>query len=337
VPPPRYGGTELFIAQLASGLTLHGIEPILYANGESESPVEVRSLYQRSHWPLTGALHEVLLDIDHASWAAHDAITDCDLLHVNSASALAFSRFTDKPVVYTVHHSFDAALRDYYGHFPAVHYVCISDHQRSALAIPDSHTIHHGVNLDAYHLPAREDRRYLAFLGRIAPVKGTHLAIQIAQRTSIPLKIAGEVQPMFQSYFDSEVKPHLDGKFIEYIGPVGLAEKNDLLGGALALVFPIQWHEPFGLVMTEAMACGAPVLAMRGGSVDEVVRDGVSGFVCDSVNEMVEAVQQLPLDAAAVRAYVAKHFSQERMVEKYVKLYTKLTDLPASTEVTAAA
>jgi glycosyltransferase involved in cell wall biosynthesis len=337
VPPPQYGGTELFIAHLAEGLEAHGIEAVVYANGESELPAEVRSLYQRSHWPLSGSPDEILLDLNHCSWSVQDALRSCDLLHFNSATGLAFSRFTQRPIVYTVHHSFDRALRDYYLHFPTVNYVCISDDQRRSLVIPGSRTITHGVDLSVYRLRTDDDRRYLAFLGRIAPVKGTHLAIAVARRTGIPLKIAGEVQPMFQNYFDAEIKPHLDGKFIEYVGPVGLEGKNELLGGAMALLFPIQWHEPFGLVMAEAMACGAPVIALRGGSVDEVVREGVSGFVCDNVEQMVAAVEKLPLDAAAVREYVATNFSRDRMVADYVKLYTELTSIPASAEVSAAA
>ncbi len=125
-------------------------------------------------------------------------------------------------------------------------------------------------------------QEYLSFLGRIAPIKGTHLAIEVAKKSGIPLKIAGEVQPIFQDYFDREVKPHIDGKFIEYVGEADLENKNELLGNSLAMLFPIQWNEPFGLVMIEAMACGTPVLALPGGAVEEVVCDGISGFVCQS-------------------------------------------------------
>ena len=115
-----------------------------------------------------------------------------------------------------------------------------------------------------------ESRNICAFLGRIAPIKGTHIAIEVAKKSGIPLKIAGEVQPIFQDYFDTQIKPHIDGKFIEYVGEADLAAKNELLGNSLAMLFPIQWNEPFGLVMIEAMACGTPVLALPGGAVEEV-------------------------------------------------------------------
>src|SRR6185369_13983676 len=174
--------------------------------------------------------------------------------------------------------------------------------------------IHHGVDMKLYQFKESK-QEYLAFLGRIAPIKGTHLAIDLAKRTGIPLKIAGEVQPIFQDYFDSMVKPHIDGKFIQFVGEVDLAAKNELLGNALAMVFPIQWNEPFGLVMIEAMACGTPVLALPGGSVEEVVRDGVSGFVCNSIEEMAERAKQSlsKIKPQTVHSYARQHFSVERM------------------------
>src|SRR5262249_52551160 len=156
---------------------------------------------------------------------------------------------------------------EFYKHHPEVHYVAISDFQRRQHVMPHIRTIHHGVRMQDYRTPDGK-REYLAFLGRIAPVKGTHNAIAVAQRSGIPLKIAGQIQPLFRDYYETKVKPHIDGKLIEYVGEVDLAAKNELLGGALALLFPIEWHEPFGLVMIESMACGAPVLAFPGGSVE---------------------------------------------------------------------
>jgi glycosyltransferase involved in cell wall biosynthesis len=150
----------------------------------------------------------------------------------------------------------------------------------------------------------------------------------VAKKSGIPLKIAGEVQPMFQDYFDTHIKPHLDGKFIEYVGEADLATKNELLGNSLAMLFPIQWNEPFGLVMIEAMACGTPVLALPGGAVEEVVRDGVSGYVCRSVEEMARRAQSLSgvFNATAVRQYCQQYFSVERMVTDYVALYQELAN-----------
>ncbi|MBV9340726.1 MAG: glycosyltransferase, partial [Acidobacteria bacterium] len=165
---------------------------------------------------------------------------------------------------------------------------------------------------------------YLSFIGRIAPIKGTHIAIDVAQRTGIPLKIAGEVQPIYQQYFDRHVRPQLDGKLVEYIGPADLKAKNELLGNSMAMLFPILWNEPFGLVMVEAMACGTPVLAMPGGSVAEIVRNGVSGFICSSAREMSKRVRDLNIPAASVRRYVEENFSVERMVRSYASLYEQI-------------
>src|SRR5262249_23498090 len=140
-------------------------------------------------------------------------------------------------------------------------------------------------DLRLYQLRSRK-QDYLCFLGRIAPIKGTHIAIEVAKKSGIPLKIAGEIQPIYRAYFEQQIQPHLDGKFIEYVGEVDLAGKNELVGDSVAMLFPIQWDEPFGLVMIEAMACGTPVLALPGGSVPEVIRDGIAGFCCQTPEEM---------------------------------------------------
>lgn len=336
VPPTRYGGTELFIAQLAERLAQYGIDAVVFANGESTVRTEVRALYQKSEWPLKNDQLDFYKDLTHATWSV-DHAKDCDLLHVNSAPALALSRRAGKPLIYTIHHPLERTLLDFYKHHPEVNYVAISDFQRRQHAMPKIRTIHHGIRMQDYQVPVDRPREYFAFLGRIAPVKGTHNAIAVAQRTGIPLKIAGQVQPIYRDYYEAKVKPHIDGKLIEYVGEVDLAAKNELLGGALALLFPIEWHEPFGLVMIEAMACGAPVLAFPGGSVEEVVRDSVSGYICQNVDDMVAASKRLPADAGTVRAYAAERFSVDRMVERYVELYCSLfTTKPLAGEVAVA-
>jgi glycosyltransferase involved in cell wall biosynthesis len=325
VPPTRYGGTELFIAQLAERLPQHGIQPVVFANGESTVKAEVRSLYPQSEWPLKNDQMDFYKDLTHSTWAV-DHAKDCDVLHVNSAPALALSRRAGKPLVYTIHHPLERTLLEFYRHHPEVNYVAISDFQRRLHGLPRIRTIYHGIRMQDYRAPVDRPREYFAFLGRIAPVKGTHHAIAVAQRTGIPLKIAGQVQPIYRDYYETKVKPYIDGKLIEYVGEVDLEGKNELLGGALALLFPIEWDEPFGLVMIEAMACGAPVLAFPGGSVGEIVTDGISGYVCNDVEAMVALAGRLPLDAAVVRAYAADHFSVDRMVERYVELYRSVQE-----------
>lgn len=321
VPPRKYGGTEFFIAQLAEGLKKQGIEVVVYANGESTVEAEVRWLYAKSQWPIEGEIFANLADINHSSWAIRDATQHCDLIHVNNVPALAMSRLVDLPVVYTLHHVHDDTLSAFYNHFPEIDFVAISDFQRQREKMPRIRTIHHGIDLNLYRWKDGK-REYLSFLGRIAPMKGTHLAIEVAKRARIPLKIAGEVQPCYRGYWESQVKPNIDGKFIEYIGEADLSTKNELLRNSLAMLFPIQWHEPFGLVMIEAMASGAPVLAFPGGSVEEVILPGVSGYVCSSVEEMaLRARDAEMLDREKIRGYVEQNFSTDRMAAQYAELF----------------
>jgi glycosyltransferase involved in cell wall biosynthesis len=323
VPPLKYGGTELFVAHLAEGLKQSGIDVVVYATGDSTVDVELRSLYSKSEWPLEGEIFGNLKDVNHTTWAIADAVRDCDILHLNNAPGLASSRLIDAPLVYTVHHPHEPALSEFYGYFPDVQYVAISDFQRSLELMPKRQTIHHGIRMSDYTFQEKKEP-YLCFIGRLAPVKGPHLAIEVAKRTGIPLKIAGEVQPLFRNYFETQIKPHIDGRFIEYIGEADLQAKCELLGNSTAMLFPIQWNEPFGLVMIEAMACGTPVIALKGGSVPEVVRDGVSGYVCNTTDEMVDRVRNLSIPSGLIREYAAQRFSVDVMVAKYVDLYESI-------------
>jgi glycosyltransferase involved in cell wall biosynthesis len=324
VPPRKYGGTELFIAQLAEGLTRLGIDIVVYANGESTVNAEVRWLYPEGEWPITGELYFNLKDLNHTAWALRDCWKKADIVHLNNAPGLAFSRFGGPALVYTVHHPNISTLNEFYRHYPDVEYVTISRAQLQGSSLPHMRTIHHGVDLDCYNFQSTKGE-YFAFLGRIAPVKGTHVAIEIAKKAGIPLKIAGEIQPMFREYWQKQIQPHVDGTFIEYVGEADHAVKNELLGEAMALLFPIQWNEPFGLVMIEAMACGTPVLAFPGGAVNEVVSEHVSGYLCHNVNDAVARVKDLKkLKPANIRSYVQRHFSVERMVQEYCALYRSI-------------
>jgi glycosyltransferase involved in cell wall biosynthesis len=314
VPPKQYGGTELFIAQLAEGLAGMGAEVVVYANGESRVNVEVRWLYAEDDWPIDGEMYASLKDLNHTSWAVNDCFPDADVIHLNNAPGLAFTRKRGPRWVYTIHHPHLPALTQFYSCFQEnVDFVAISDFQKEKEPLKRIRTIHHGIDLKLYELQTKK-QQYLSFLGRIAPVKGVHNAIEIARRSGIPLKIAGEVQPMYREYFESRVKPHIDGKFIEYVGPADLAMKNELLGNSMALLFPIEWDEPFGLVIP-------------GGSVQEVVRDGVSGFICSGVDDAVSRLREVAsLGPAAIRAYTQQYFSVERMVQDYLALYRERYD-----------
>ncbi len=326
VPPKRYGGTELFIANLACGLTKLGHDVVVYANGESEVPVEVRWIYPTAQWPPAGEFTDTLKEMRQTAWAVRDAADSCDIIQVNNPYGLPYSDFTSVPVVLTLHHERVQALSEFYAHYPDTQYVTISDFQRRRETMPHMRTIHHGIDLSCYRFGPKK-QQYLSFLGRIAPIKAPHLAIAVAKKTGIPLKIAGEIQPIFRNYFETEIEPHLDGKFIEYVGEADLEAKNELLGNSLAMLFPIQWNEPFGLVMIEAMACGTAVLALSGGSVEEVVQDGISGFVCHSVDELASHARNIgtAIRPSTVRNYAERYFSMERMASDYARLFSAIS------------
>jgi glycosyltransferase involved in cell wall biosynthesis len=323
VPPTRYGGTELFISHLAEGLQRMGIEVVVYCNGESTVKTEMRSFYPLAEWPLSTEASGMLKDLDHVSCSIEDAAKTCDLIHINSASAITYSRYVCTPFVCTLHHPHETALTRMYERYPEIHYAAISQHQASVHPTLAVTTIHHGIDLTKYRLQARK-KDYLCFLGRIAPIKGVHTAIDVAQRTGIPLKIAGEIQPIFRDYFDTVIKPHIDGHFIEYVGEADLEMKNQLLGGSRGLLFPVQWNEPFGLVMLEAMACGTPVFAFPGGSVPEIVHPGISGAISSSAEEMAHAVRNTKYKPEVVRGWVEQRFSVDSMVQRYVELYERV-------------
>jgi glycosyltransferase involved in cell wall biosynthesis len=301
VPPQRYGGTELFVASLAEGLSQRGISTVVYANGDSTVNAEVRWRYRHSDWPLRNEGAGLTKELDHLSWAMDDAANSCDIVHINNSLGVTYSRFIPSCTVCTLHHPSESALTRLY--------------ERHSV-------IHHGLDLSNYRLNTKK-QGYLSFLGRIAPIKGTHIAVEIARRTGIPLKIAGEVQPIFRDYFDAMIKPHLDGRLIEYVGEVDLEAKNELLGGSIGLLFPIDWDEPFGLVLVEAMACGTPVFAFGRGAVPEIVSSGVSGAICKSVQDIAYSVQSMTFNPADVRAWVEDNFSLDSMVDRYISLYRK--------------
>ncbi len=332
VPPQRYGGTELFVAELALGLQQVGIDVTVYTNGESDIEVPIKWLYEKGEWPLAGEVESSLKGLNHAAWAVKEAAAEADIIHLNSALGLTVARFADVPLVYTVHHAYDRTLAGFYVGFPEVSFVTISRFQQRTLVMPRMKAIHHGIDASRYELQ-KSKQPYLSFLGRVAPPKGTHLAIEIAKKSGIPLKIAGEIQPCYVDYWKNVIQPEVDGKFIEYVGEVGLEEKNELLGNSMAMLFPIQWDEPFGLVMIEAMACGTPVLAIDGGSVREVVREGISGHVRESVAELAGCARNLKIDPTVVRCYVEKFFSAQRMARDYAQLYSELVGDQADSEV----
>jgi glycosyltransferase involved in cell wall biosynthesis len=257
--------------------------------------------------------------------AAYDAlIDDCDIVHDHTVLGPVYAeRFADLPVVTTIHGEFNAELLDLYGRLaPRVPVIAVSHAQRKpAPQVPIARVIHHGIDADEFPFGDGQGG-YCLFLGRLNRDKGAHSAIIAARKAGFPLKIAGKMrEPWERDYFDREVAPRL-GDGIEYLGEVEHADKLDLLAGARAVLFPIRWNEPFGLVMIEALACGTPVLAFPEGAAPEVIDDGRTGFLCHDEAEMAEALDRVDtIDRHACRAAVEGYFSTARMVREHLDLF----------------
>ena len=320
IPPLRYGGTELFIGNLATDLFGRGLDVTVYGNGDCRLPCEVKWRYDHADWPLHDSSMPYLKNTDHSGWAVRDAARSVDVLHLNDVAAIPFTSFVDVPAVLTIHHPHEPVLTSYYERYPNVHYVTIARWLAGREPMPHVHVVHHGIPVDSYTFSARKDD-YVAFLGRMAPCKGPHLAIDAARAAGIPIKLAGEIQPIFRDYWEREVAPRLDGTNAEYVGEADFALKNELLARARALLFPIQWEEPFGLVMIEAMACGTPVLAFAGGAVEEVVENGINGWICKDVAEVAERIARTEIRAECCRDFVARRFSVAVMTDRYLDVY----------------
>ena len=331
VPPRLYGGTERIVSWLTEALTDAGHEVTLFASSDSSTaarlqPVPISSLRLAATGEPEVAAHYRLIEdaLRHAD--------EFDVLHFHTDYLhYPFMRRRPHAHLTTLHGRLDLpGMPELYAEYADEALVSISDDQRRPL--PRANwigTVQHGMPL-WLHRAGRGDGGYLAFLGRISPEKGPERAIAIAKRTGIPLRIAAKVDPADRSYFEAEIRPLLDHPLIEFIGEVNETEKSELLRGAMAVLFPIDWPEPFGLVMIEAMACGTPTIAFRAGSVPEVIDEGVSGFIVASVDEAVDAVGRLHLiDRASCRARFEKRFAADRMADDYVRLYERLISVPS--------
>jgi glycosyltransferase involved in cell wall biosynthesis len=329
VPPQLYGGTERIVSYLTEELVRRGHDVTLFASGDSVTratlvPVVERAVrYDSTQREIVGA------DLIRELGQVFARAADFDVIHCHvDFLAFPFDGLTPTPTLHTIHGRLDLPhLRPVYRQFGSVPLVSISDAQRAPLASLDvrwAGTVYHGLPVERYAF-APEDQGYLAFLGRLSPEKQADLAIEIARRVGLPLKIAAKVDAVDQEYFERTIAPLLDDPLVEFLGEIGDDDKPAFLGGARALLFPIDWPEPFGLVMIEAMACGTPVVARPCGSVPEVIVDGRTGFVGDSLVDLADAVKRLDeIDRAECRRHVEAHFSVGRMAAGYEQLYRRL-------------
>jgi glycosyltransferase involved in cell wall biosynthesis len=326
VPPPAYGGTERVIAELAKQLTRRGHDVTVFASGDSRPEARLRSHFPKPIWP-----PDEMAELRHAAFAWRDILrTDgpFDVVHAHTAPSVAFSTVClSPPTLMTLHHERVDNLVECYRDFSSVTYVAIS--QRQADLLPElgiQHVVHHGLDPEFYDAGDGAGG-WLAFVGRLAPEKGPHLAIDAALAARVPLHIGGKPHAPNEVFFEREVRPRLAraGDRVKWQGEVSFAPKLDLLRGARATLFPIQWEEPFGLVMIESMLVGTPVIAFRRGSAPEVVDDGVTGFLVRDVDDMAARVAEVgAIDRRRCRERARERWSSARMARDYEAIYASL-------------
>ena len=328
VPPKLYGGTERVVAYIAEELARRGHDVTLFASGDSTAKVPLRAGFPE-------ALR--LKGLDYMGAAYHlrmlseiyDHAERFDIIHSHvDFLAFPFSRLVSVPTVSTMHGRLDLdAFVPLYRSYTDLPLVSISNEQRRPIPFMNwVGTVYHGLPRNLLRFNPGPGS-YLAFLGRISPEKRPDLAIEVARRAGVPLKIAAKVDPVDRDYFDAVVKPLLSTPGVEFLGEINDSEKEDFLGGALALLFTVDWPEPFGLAMIEAMACGTPVIARPCGSVPEVVRPGVTGLIASGIDDLVRAAAQIgKLSRQDCREVFEQRFTSEVMAANYERVYYRLID-----------
>ena len=331
-PPRQYGAWETVASNIAEGLVARGWDVTLFATGDSITNAKLHAIIPRGYEEDRDADPKVVEYLHIAE--CFEQANEFDLIHSHyDFMALTYSRLVRTPVLTTIHGFGSPKILPVYRKYDNVYYVSISNADRDP-GLEYLATVYNGIDMQLHEFfptPGGDD---LVFLGRIHPDKGTHLAIDVAKRAGRRLVIAGIVQD--HTYFDAKVKPHIDGKAIEYIGPVGPKERNELFSRAYALLHLNELPERFGLVLAEANASGIPVIAYDRGSCREVIANGETGFVVANVQDAVAAVDRIPeIDRTACRRRVQTHFSREAMVEGYENVYDKIFTRNASQKTLA--
>jgi glycosyltransferase involved in cell wall biosynthesis len=326
VPPETYGGTERIVSYLTEELVRSGEDVTLFASGGSETkaklvPISERSL--RSDPNINDPLTRIIVEMEEVLKRREDF----DIIHFHDGYLhFPLARRLRIPTVTTMHGRMDLPdLEPIFHEFSEIPLVSISEQQRTPLPFANwVATVPHGIPPDLYAFRS-DPEDYVAFVGRICPEKRPDRAIELAKRVGMPLKIAAKVDKVDEHYFESEIKPLLDSDLIEFIGEVNEPDKNALLGGARALLFPIDWPEPFGLVMIESLACGTPVVAFECGSVPEVLEHARTGFIVHNMDEAEQALQEIEtIDRLGCRQEFERRYTSARMAEHYSQTYHRL-------------
>lgn len=320
-PPKQYGPWEKIVSSITEGLVARGVDVTLFATQDAITKAKLEAVIPRGYRE-DSTMNEKVADILHITNLFEQA-ENFDIIHNNfDFPPLAYSRLVKTPVITTIHgFSSESIVPIYEKYNTNSHYVSISNANRHP-KLKYAATVYHGIDISPYTFQPADDG-YLLFFGRIHPDKGTKEAIEVAQKTGRKLIIAGLVHD--QKYFDYEVKPHIDNQQISYVGNVDIEKGNILLGGASALLHLINFDEPFGLSVVEAMACGTPVIANNRGSMPELIVNNATGFLVNSIDEAISAVQKLPnLDRLHCRSHVEQHFTVDQMVDNYLKVYQQI-------------
>ena len=325
-PPIHYGPWESVVSLLTEELVRAGLDVTLFATGDSQTGGKLVAVCPRPYSE-DDSVDPKVAECLHIS-EIFERAAEFDIIHNNfDFLPLSYSGLVETPVVTTIHGFSSPKIMPVFKKYNArSHYVAISESDRSP-ELDYIATIHHGINVAQFPFAGAEGK-YLLFFGRIHPDKGVREAIQVAQRVGIKLVIAGIIQD--QDYFATEVKPHIDGTTVEYLGSVGPDQRADVLGHALALLHLISFDEPFGLSLIESMACGTPVIAFNRGSMPEIIRDGETGYIVEDIEGAINAVAVVrSIDRSICRADVEKRFTSRRMARDYVRVYEKILNREA--------
>ena len=320
VPPFRYGGIELIVSLLTDELVRRGHKVTLFASGDSITKGNLKSVHDQAlrldPSVKEPGLYEQMMLSDVYQHADH-----FDIIHSHvGCAALPYSELVKTPTVHTMHGIFTPDNEKMFRRFAWQPYISISEAQREPrLGLNYIHTVYNGIDTASYSFQSTPTQpAYLAFVGRLSPEKGPEEAIKIARASGLPLKMAGKIDAVDRDFYREKLEPQIDGDQIQYLGEVSHEQKVQLLGGASVTLFPITWREPFGLVMIESMATGTPVIGMALGSVPEVIAHGKTGFVCHSLETMIESVPAaIKLDRQTCRDYILSRFSVQSMTDEY--------------------
>lgn len=327
VPPPAYGGTERIVGLLCNELVRRGHDVTLFASGDSLTLAKLDSVHPRGLRQDPNVKEYGIYEMLQLS-KVYDRANEFDIIHSHvGCASLPYASLVKTPTVHTLHGIFTPDNEKLFQYARSQPYVSISNSQRDPrLNLNCVATVYNGLDPKIYDFyPQPQDPPYLAFLDHFSVEKGPHLAIEIAKRTGLPLKMAGKVDVVDREFFEQEIEPHIDGKQIQLLGEANHEQKTVLMGNAIATLFPITGREPFGLGMTESMVTGTPVIAMKLGSAEEVIAHGKTGFLCGSVDEAVAAVGRVhQLSRHQCRQHVVNNFSVKTMVDGYEAVYGKL-------------